>query len=83
MLDRRRIREAREALGYSQAGLAEALGIVEVTVWRWENRRTRRIDFHTAQRLAALLEIDEADLFCDDGPDEHVDDIAPPLRGAR
>lgn len=82
MLNGTRIREAREALGYSQEGLAEALAVAEVTVWRWENRPPRRIDFHTAGRLADALEIPVADLFCDAPappvvPVEPVDDNAP------
>lgn len=66
MLNGTRIREAREALGYSQSGLADALGVHEVTVWRWENDPPRRIDFHTARRLADALELDVDGLFCDE-----------------
>lgn len=65
MVNGARIREAREAAGYSQAGLADALAVHEVTVWRWENRPPRFLPFHTAQRLATALELDVGDLFCD------------------
>lgn len=63
MVNGEAIRTAREARSLSQAQLAEELGINELTVWRWENKPTRRIDYVMATRLAALLEVSADDLF--------------------
>jgi transcriptional regulator with XRE-family HTH domain len=56
------IREAREAAGLSQAGLADALSVSTLTVWRWEHGRTKRLDFGTAVRLASVLGVEPSEL---------------------
>lgn len=57
-----RIREARQAAGYTQASLAEAIGVDQANVSRWERgaatpRDTRR------RQLGELLGVDPSVLF--------------------
>ena len=66
MLNGTQIREAREQRGISQERLAAALGVKELTVWRWENKPTKGLDYFTARRLAEVLEIEPDDLFHDE-----------------
>lgn len=69
------IKTAREHRGISQAQLAEQAGVREVTVWRWENGRTKRLDHQTAERLAAALGVRAVELFI------HVPEAAMPSTG--
>ena len=50
-----RIRICREACGYSQAWLANELGVDRSTVFRYENGSTRRIAASTVEKIAELL----------------------------
>lgn len=63
MLNGTLIREARERCNLSQAKLADALGVVELTVWRWENKPTRSLDYQTVRGLVDVLGLDEGALF--------------------
>lgn len=54
---------ARTALGISQKALGEAVGVGELTVWRWENKPTKGLDYFTARRLAGALGLTEESLF--------------------
>lgn len=60
------IKRAREHRGMSQAQLADHAGVQEITVWRWENGRTKRLDHQTAERLAAALGVRAVELFIHD-----------------
>lgn len=47
------VKEEREKMNFSQAKLAEELGVAWITVWRWENGKARpddsSLDFYTKQ----------------------------------
>lgn len=53
-----RVRELRQALGLTQAALAERAGLQRVTVSRIERHRVKGIDFSTLERLADALGVD-------------------------
>ena len=53
-----RVRELREAKGWSQAELARRAGVQRVTVTLIENHRTKGVDFETLEKLARALEVD-------------------------
>lgn len=53
-----RVRELREAKGWSQAELARRAGVQRVTVTLIENQRTKGVDFETLEKLAKVLEVD-------------------------
>lgn len=47
------LKSAREALGLTQRGLAERLGVPQATIWRWEAGKTA-IQHPKILRLALL-----------------------------
>lgn len=53
-----RVRELREAKGWSQAELAERAGVRRATVSAIENGLTKGVDFETLEKLARALEVD-------------------------
>lgn len=59
------ITAARAERQISQKTLGDLVGVNELTVWRWENKPTKTLDYFTARRLAEVLEIDADDLFHD------------------
>ncbi len=58
-----RIRELREAKGWSQARLAEEAAIRQATVSGLETGTTRRIDLDTLERLGKALGVEPASLL--------------------
>ncbi len=55
-----RLRELRNAKGWTQAQLADAAGVTRATVNRLENRRPASIDFEVLERLAKALGVNAA-----------------------
>jgi putative transcriptional regulator len=55
---RLRVRELRDAKGWSQVELAERAGVRRATVSAIENDQTTGIDFDTLEKLAKALEVD-------------------------
>lgn len=53
-----RLRELREAKGWSQAELARRAGVQRVTITVIEGGRTKGVDFSTLDKLARALEVD-------------------------
>jgi transcriptional regulator with XRE-family HTH domain len=53
-----RIRELREARGWSQVHLGRQAGVNQATISRIENGQTTGIDFATLEALARALEVD-------------------------
>lgn len=53
-----RIRELREALGLTQAELAERAGVRRATVNRIENARVSAIDLEVLDKLASALRVE-------------------------
>ena len=53
-----RVKELREAKGWSQAELSDKAGIRRATVSAIENDQTTGIDFETLEKLARALEVD-------------------------
>ena len=53
-----RVRELREALGLTQAELAERAGIRRATVNRIENARVMAIDLEVLEKLASALRVE-------------------------
>lgn len=53
-----RVKELREARGWSQVELARQAGVRQATVSAIENDQTTGIDFDTLERLARALEVD-------------------------
>jgi transcriptional regulator with XRE-family HTH domain len=53
-----RVREIREAKGWSQAELADRAGIRRATLSAIESGQTKGVDFATLERLAKALEVD-------------------------
>lgn len=53
-----RVRELREARGWSQAELARRAGIRPSTLSAIENGQTKGVDFDTLEKLARALEVD-------------------------
>lgn len=53
-----RVRELREARGWSQAELARQAGIRPSTLSAIENGQTNGVDFKTLEKLAGALEVD-------------------------
>lgn len=58
-----RIREFRLARQWSQAQLAEKVGIRQATISGLESGRTRRVDLDTLERIGAALGVDPAALL--------------------
>lgn len=58
-----RVREFRQAKGWSQAELAELAGIRRATLSAIESEQTKGIDFETLERLAEALEVNAAILI--------------------
>ena len=58
-----RIRELREARGWSQERLAVQAGIRQATVSGLETGATRRVDLDTLERLGKALGVDPASLL--------------------
>ena len=55
-----RIRELREARGWSQRELAARAGVRQATVAMIERERTKGVDFDTLERLADAFGVDAA-----------------------
>ena len=55
---RLRVRELREALGLTQAELAERAGVRRATVSRIENAHITSIDMNVLERLADVLAVE-------------------------
>lgn len=53
-----RVRELREALGLTQAELAERAGVRRATVNRIENARVTSIDLEVLEKLASALRVE-------------------------
>jgi len=53
-----RVRELREALGLTQAELAECAGVRRATVNRIENARVTAIDLEVLEKLAGALRVE-------------------------
>lgn len=60
---RLRLRELREARGWTQAELASRAGVARATVNRLEQRPPRLLDLVTMERLARALGVDPAVLL--------------------
>jgi transcriptional regulator with XRE-family HTH domain len=58
-----RVRELREARGWSQRELARRAGVRQATLSAIENAQTTGIDFETLERLAKALDVDPAFLI--------------------
>lgn len=58
-----RIRELREAKGWTQGELAERARVTRATVNRLENARPRSIDLEVLERLADALSVNAAVLI--------------------
>lgn len=63
-----RVREIREALGWSQDYLADVSGVTQKTISRIERGVGKSIDFDVLERLARALRVDPAVLFVQQGP---------------
>jgi transcriptional regulator with XRE-family HTH domain len=50
-----RLRELRQARGYTLQGLAKATGLHFVTIWRLEQRKVRKPDDATLTKLSEAL----------------------------
>jgi transcriptional regulator with XRE-family HTH domain len=74
------IKNARDAASLRQEDLARTLGVTEVTIWRWESGRTKRLDFDMASRLAVALGVSVDDLH---SPDADTPEAACVENGAR
>ncbi len=57
------IKASRERLGLSQSRVAELVGRTQATVRSWEHGRTAPTDAGTIKSLAAILALDEEDMF--------------------
>lgn len=57
-----KIRQRRQALGMSQRELAEAIGVAQPTIVRYE-AGTRQVDLETQLAIAAALTTDQETLF--------------------
>lgn len=64
MLNGEAIRAARERHSLTQKAVADACGVVELTVWRWEHDPPRDIGSRAAATLIDLLGLTEDELFC-------------------
>lgn len=58
-----RVRELRQALGLTQAQLADTAGVRRATVNRIENHRVTAIDLVVVEKLAGALGVDPGFLF--------------------
>ena len=58
-----RLRELRKAAGLTQEQLATAAGVRQGTVSALETRKSKGIDFATAEALAKALGVDPHELF--------------------
>lgn len=58
-----RVRELREAIGWSQRKLAVAADMSTVSVWKMETGRTKGVDFLSLAKLAHALGVDPRDLL--------------------
>lgn len=57
------VRRLREEKGLTQLYLATAVGVTTDTISRWENRHYQSVKLDNAQRLAAALEVDLAEIL--------------------
>jgi transcriptional regulator with XRE-family HTH domain len=62
-----RVRELREARGWTQTELAKRAGIRRATVNRLENQRVTSIDLTVLEKLAKALDVDPAYLLVKEG----------------
>lgn len=53
-----RIRELREALGWTQSELGRRASVRQATISAIENEQTKGVDFEVLERLAAALGVD-------------------------
>ncbi len=53
-----RIRQLRQARGWSQADLAKRAGVRQATVSRIENNRVKSLDLAVFEKIAEALEVD-------------------------
>jgi transcriptional regulator with XRE-family HTH domain len=58
-----RVREIRDALGWSQDRLADEAGVTQATVSRIERGESTSIDLDVLDKLARALRVDPAVLF--------------------
>ena len=70
-----RLRRLREEAGFTQKGLAEALGVESNTVWRWENDKAE-YTVSTLIRIAEALAIEPSVLLYD-APEAQVNSPEP------
>lgn len=59
-----RMADFMEALGITQAGLAEELGVSHVSVWRWVNGKTEPTRHHK-KMIAEVLQTTTSRLFAE------------------
>jgi transcriptional regulator with XRE-family HTH domain len=62
-----RVRELREAKGWSQRELARRAEVQQPTLSAIENGRTKGIDFETLEKLARVFEVDPGYLIVKKG----------------
>ncbi|BAZ18739.1 XRE family transcriptional regulator (plasmid) [Calothrix sp. NIES-4071] len=58
-----KLKEIREARGFSQEGLARAVGVSLNTMQRWEYNLIRSASFDTLEKLCEVLECKVEDLL--------------------
>lgn len=58
-----RIRELREALGWTQSELGRRASVRQATISAIENEQTKGVDFEVLERLASALGVDPAFLI--------------------
>lgn len=77
-IDGEKVRKLREAKGLTQLYVATFVGVTTDTISRWENRRYPNIKQENAEKLAAALEVELAEIVQDEeilsagGPDVSV-----------
>jgi transcriptional regulator with XRE-family HTH domain len=62
-----RIRELRDARGWSQLRLAEEAGIRQAALSGIESGKTRRVDLRLLEQIAGALHVSVRDLLADTG----------------
>lgn len=58
-----RLKELRQLAGFTQEGLAAAVGVRQATISDLENNRSRRIELDLIDRLAKVLKVDPGALL--------------------
>jgi putative transcriptional regulator len=58
-----KLKEIREARGFSQEGLARAVGVSLNTMQRWEYNEIKSASFDTLEKLCEVLECEVEDLL--------------------